>query len=244
MKMHTRTAIVGLALSSLFVLAWPRPSAAGAPTRVRAQILETGSFHGDEVRARSGQRWLGLFANARRSELRAVTVNVDRVHDSIVDENERVKTGKRVRVRGRERPKFLVRGSAKLGAGPVETVLSAETPLTNRADITLTLDGTAYRLWVSTEAPSPSEAIERNDAELCLSAGGRRQVLYSLRGRDVNEAYWNVLWAGDADGDGRLDLYVTVSHHYNVSEQRLYLSSDAGRGEIVGKTASFVTVGC
>jgi hypothetical protein len=39
-------------------------------------------------------------------------------------------------------------------------------------------------------------------------------------------------------------LYVDVSWHYNVSETRLFLSSQAKPGQFVKEVAKFVTTGC
>ena len=59
-----------------------------------------------------------------------------------------------------------------------------------------------------------------------------------------DEAQWVLLWAGDLDGDGRLDLYMNLSTHYNVSARRLFLSSAAASGALVREVAVFQTTGC
>jgi hypothetical protein len=46
------------------------------------------------------------------------------------------------------------------------------------------------------------------------------------------------------DGDNKLDLYVQVSYHYNVSQRKLFLSSQAKRGGLVREVAELMTVGC
>jgi len=51
-------------------------------------------------------------------------------------------------------------------------------------------------------------------------------------------------WAGDLDGDGKLDLILAADHHYNLSTTRLFLSSRAKKGELVQEVAKFSTSGC
>ena len=51
-------------------------------------------------------------------------------------------------------------------------------------------------------------------------------------------------FAGDLDGDGKLDLLIDTTHHYNLSEPTLFLSSQAKDGELVHNVASFRTTGC
>ena len=74
-------------------------------------------------------------------------------------------------------------------------------------------------------------------------SGESGQVLYSLQDCG-NDPSWRLLWAGDLDRDGKLDLYVSVTQHYNVSERKLFLSSQADEGQLVKEVADFVTSGC
>ena len=53
-----------------------------------------------------------------------------------------------------------------------------------------------------------------------------------------------ILWAGDIDRDGRLDLLIDMSNHYNVSAPTLFLSSHAGKGQLVARVASLGLSGC
>ncbi len=79
--------------------------------------------------------------------------------------------------------------------------------------------------------------------KLVLVNGESRQVLYSLQewGSDPT---WTLVWAGDLDRDGKLDLYVSVTQHYDVTERKLFLSSPAGEGQLVKEVAEFVTSDC
>lgn len=55
---------------------------------------------------------------------------------------------------------------------------------------------------------------------------------------------WGIYWAGDLDGDGKLDLYLDLANHYNVGQYRLFLSSPAEKGKLVKEVANFRFVGC
>jgi hypothetical protein len=80
-------------------------------------------------------------------------------------------------------------------------------------------------------------------AKLILSKGEQVQVLGDLE-TGGDDAVWKVLWVGDLDGDRKLDLYVDLSTHYNVSDRTLFLSSFAKADNLVAKAARFRTVGC
>jgi hypothetical protein len=206
-------------------------------------LLTPGDFHGDEVSARSGERWLGLFSSPGGWQLRPATLRVSRVHDPIVDDQPSIRTGKRVKVGGPEKPLFLVRG-AVLRPGPATTLLSQPTFLGAGTERKLRLRDTGYVLRVVSPGP-PSEHITRDNARLELGAGRASQVLYALGGTGrETEATWRLLWAGDLDRDGRLDLYVEVSDHYNVTDRRLFLSGGATKGRLLRQVARLTTTGC
>lgn len=60
-------------------------------------ILNLGKFHGDEVSAKNGEKWFGLFVNGSEAELKSGEVIVERVYDEIVDDGLNKKTGKQVK---------------------------------------------------------------------------------------------------------------------------------------------------
>jgi hypothetical protein len=209
------------------------------------QLIEAGAFHGDEIQARSGERWLGLYKTAKGFALIDSVVQIKRVHDPVVDEDENKETGKEVSVNHSSEPIFLVKGAMMLKTGSVTTVFVGRKALGSTSNVSLKLGSNEYRLKVTTKERNPEPGIGLDDAKLVLTATGITQVLYSIGGKgEPTEAYWSLLWAGDLDDDGKLDLFVSVGWHYNMSERRLFLSSQAGKGQIVKKVAQFTTLGC
>jgi hypothetical protein len=210
-------------------------------------VLEVGEYHGDEVTARSGELWLGLYITNKGASLSDSILTVETVKDDVVDDYKtQAKTGKRVSVNLRPAPVLLVSGARTLRPGPVSTVFAGRLALGNATGIDLTLEGASYGLYVKTADTSYSSSINRNDAKLVLSQDQKKeQVIYDLGGTGGSaEAYWELLWAGDLDGDGQLDLYVQVGYHYNGSQRKLFLSSQAKKGKLVREVAELETWGC
>lgn len=205
------------------------------------QLLETGAFHGDEVNARSGERWMGIAEESSGVVWRRYILTVRKVEDPIVD-GPGEKTGKAVSVRG-PKPVFLIKGLDHLRAAKVETTFS--TPLGQRlaehALPALVLGSRSYRLHVTNVKRDDAEPSK--PSELWLESEGLRQHLYTWPD-GLDDEYCELVWAGDLDGDGRLDLYMRLSDHYNVSERTLFLSSKAGPQRIVEKVAVWITTGC
>ncbi|MET0807665.1 MAG: hypothetical protein ABWX93_02785, partial [Pseudoxanthomonas sp.] len=59
-----------------------------------------------------------------------------------------------------------------------------------------------------------------------------------------DDASPTLLFAGDLDRDGKLDLIFDGTDHYNVSRPTLFLSSPAGQGELLHEVARYESVGC
>ena len=61
---------------------------------------------------------------------------------------------------------------------------------------------------------------------------------------DERDIVGSLLWAGDLDGDGKLDLYFDEFNEKGFTATELHLSSLAKSGELVKLAASFGMAGC
>jgi hypothetical protein len=73
-----------------------------------------------------------------------------------------------------------------------------------------------------------------------VTDGHQSQVLYSVDGF-ADEPHFEIVWAGDLDRDGKLDLIVNLERKYSWHPFRLLLSSKAVGAELVGQAAIFET---
>ena len=115
----------------------------------------------------------------------------------------------------------------------------------SEAPIDLRLGDAAYRLALRCALPGAPCRVE-------LETGTHRQALLELAatrnedgslmlGDDASPA---LLFAGDIDRDGRLDLILDATDHYNLRRPTLYLSTQAADGELVHRVAEHEAVGC
>jgi hypothetical protein len=198
-------------------------------------LMQTGTFHGDEITARTGEQWLGLVPRGDGFVWRQLGVTVRAVEDPLLD-TAGEKTGKEVAVAGGS-PVILVRGFKAPAGGRVVTAMARPEglPLAGGKALELTCRGCgpAYALRLESAAP----------ARLMLQSSGGAQILYEWPD-GFSDQHCELIWAGDLDGDGRLDLVMNLSGHYNVSETTLFLSSTRQQGKLVRKAAVFRVVGC
>ncbi|WP_412062814.1 hypothetical protein [Rubrivirga sp. IMCC45206] len=212
-------------------------------------------FHGGEVSAQSGERWQGLYPTADGVEVRSFILTVDTVQDPLLDDDEGPFTGVRVTTpfstfwMDEDFPAdsalaLVRRPGAPFPDGPVPTAFVGAWPIRS-GHLSLALGDHRVSLLI-VEGPEaiwmPQRQRARPDRVLLLDDGERRLPISAIVGGD--DGHPALLWAGDLDGDGRLDLLVDESNHYNLSAPALFLSSAAGPGQFVRRVARHETVGC
>lgn len=219
-------------------------------------LQQPGTFHGDETVARDGERWLGLRTVGADAALVETTVHVQAVEDEMVDEAPGELTGRQVSSVDGDTIVVFLRGSG-LRAGRVERAVvepwKDELPLSQ--PFVLTFRGDAFRIEIqcASEPHVRHSGQEQYACAVMLRGPNGSQRLaqwtgYYKSGSDVmtvgDAASQQLLFAGDLDGDGRLDLIYDTSDHYNVSRPTLFLSSHAIHGALLGEVAHQVATGC
>ncbi|EHW0642969.1 hypothetical protein HJ102_24040 [Vibrio parahaemolyticus] len=78
--------------------------------------------------------------------------------------------------------------------------------------------------------------VELQKFSILLTCNGTEQLLWheSLTDYEVDDPRFELLWAGDNDGDGKLDLELEVSPKYSCSQTAKFNSSLADVGKLVG----------
>jgi len=231
-------------LLALLVTALASAEIAGLQA-ARLRLLHPGTFFENQIEASVEGEWLALVRYGSRDELEPREVTARRVPDKddpFLNELE-------ILVRGLEQEPhavFMVRGVAALAPGVVPEAriecgrcALPEPDLAVERQVRLSLDGKTYELEV--DPIDVTRPLDRASI-VTLRSAGKQQVLYRLPD-EPDELSWPVLWAGDLDRDGRLDLYVDLSRKYSVSRRVLFLSSAASEDGLVGEAAVFETVG-
>lgn len=211
-----------------------------------------GQFHGDETVARDGERWLALVADDTGARLRSVRVRVKPVHDVVLDADDGPATGRIVEsVSGPAGAAIAYVRGPGLREGAVARAIVTELPPIDRLGRSrLRLGDREYTL--STRCTPVAAIADGYRCTIELAQGDRRQVLAEMAGTREqdgslligDEASPSLLFAGDLDGDGALDLLYDVTDHYNVTAPTLFLSGAAGAGELVHAVAEQRTTGC
>lgn len=208
----------------------------------KIEVLETGQFHGEEIMAETGEMWLGLYRKGDSFSLLPSVLTIQTVHDAIIDAEGEM-SGKDIKVAGQGEPEFLVKGGNFIQGMIVKTVTAENKQISKDYDETFDFNDQKYRLKVETSTESKDDnQLIGNNSKLVLSVGKIKQVLYSVE--ECSSCFWQINWIGDLDNDGKLDFYLYLTDHYNVANQKLFLSTRAESGKLVKEVAEFTTTGC
>lgn len=210
----------------------------------RRLLIPGGPYHGSEVFARGGERWLALLrtrAGAYRTAM--VTLRLVPAMDPVGGyDDENKLTARIVKTVEPGDVVFLLKGFAVLAGRPVPSALEGRFPLKD-LDVTVRFAGRETVLSIRPngkvdELPG-NEKVAIHQVNLKIS--DNHYVPLPLVVTDYNRVH--ILWAGDLDGDNRLDFLFEDSG-YNFSSQRLFLSSVAQPGEHLKEVAQFYSTGC
>jgi hypothetical protein len=125
----------------------------------------------------------------------------------------------------------LLRGSG-LSEREVPTAMWDETGLrrTRAAEVTFGSEHLSIRL------------IGKSTGPQFLEVNRRQRIKISEKDSDGQPEDWQLLWAGDLDGDGKIDFVTRVTGDGNSVD--LYLSGRARGNQLVGPAASTFFGGC
>jgi hypothetical protein len=224
----------------------------------RIEILHKGCFHGDEVPEESAGTWDALYRQGPGFVLVSRTVQVRPCRDAITDEPGQ-KTGREVVVDAEGVPILLVRGLQRVGAQPVpiRTAYPGREPselpsgggykyIAPGNSLQLLLGTTEYRLSARGRNDPTRPDYDRLvlDYRLTLTGPDGKSQDLPAPDRFAEDGVPTLLWAGDLDQDGKLDLYMDTTNHYNLGNHVLLVSSHATPGQLVRLVASRRYVGC
>ncbi len=212
------------------------------------------AYRKSEVIAKNGESWFGLFEEKGKFSLRQAKtkVKIDRSYTGYGDEDY-----VRLKTEHRKQPVFLIKDLKALKAGPVGSLyLRPHWNEISERNLPIKSMSVGYReeFWLGDKnyvlrvTLGMTRKNEKVNVLVLESQGVSEIVTYNRHFRDANSNYdiiGDLLWVGDLDGDGKLDLYFDdFGYEKGGFSSGLYLSSEAKKDELVRQVASFGTAGC
>ncbi|SEW51047.1 hypothetical protein [Chitinophaga arvensicola] len=209
-------------------------------------ILTTGEFHDDEVKESDAKKnWIGIFSNDTGYYLAPANVKLKRVNDAVVDEEGQM-TGWEVKTDHKDSVVLLIAGLDLLREGPLTRIALSKDQLQPGDSLPFRFSGVNYVLHASGNRVKRDGDYQVEDYKLFLSVekDGHRTTELLAAQPNFDDNMIRILFAGDIDGDGKPDLLLDGSWHYNVTAPTLYLSKPAEAGHLLKVTARHTAVGC
>lgn len=233
-------------------------------TQVLADPIEIhgfGDLFSSQVKAKSGEEWFGVIKAGDSSTLVKGELKIERIiEEGESDEESRVrmhfKTVEKTFTWSDEgAPRFLVRGKS-LKPGQLETRAASSSQEESRPLwLGLTHSFQPLKPWNAairepwlrlyatgsiSESGDPQDLITTYCLHLALAEKSQKLICNPALATQPP----TLVWAGDLDRDGKLDLVVDASGHEASTLLNLFISSSVKRDEIVKLVSSFQSSGC
>lgn len=203
-----------------------------------------------EIVARNGERWLVMFERVGKYAIEPSTARVRQLKTVSYpgDENDAQLS---FDIPGQ--PVFAFRGVSNIKPGPVETVYLRPTGMEiERKNLPIEAMKSGFKRelnlnenWYTLRVSQGLDTKGTKVGVLVLETGGVQQIVArNYFESDYGTIIGDLLWAGDIDNDGRLDLYLDEFNEKGYFAGGLYLSSHAGEGELVKLVGVFSFGGC
>lgn len=215
---------------------------------LKVEVLATGIYHGDEVNINADKKiWFGLFKTSKGFKFTKTELILNRIYDPIVDDDENEKTGWEVNTVINDTCLILIENQPYLIERDVKTINVPKVILPNEKFV-FSFSGINYILFATGEKEkedkkSDSFSISNYKLYLTANLNGKEQTEFIVTHSNFDDKMIHIIFAGDIDGDNKLDLIIDTSNHYNVSKPTIYLSKPAN-GKIIKPIGIFVSIGC
>lgn len=213
-------------------------------------LLRTGNFHQDEVwKTAASGNWFGLFKRSRNYYLAKTTISLKRIAD-FVDEDPYKKSGWEVTSSGKDSCIFLITQYNNLFKNWNVVKVSLSKDVIEPGDsIQLFFNGAKCTLkatggWARLNANARESYKWNYKLYLCAEKHGRYIEELLVSKPRFDGLMGSILFAGDIDGDGRLDLLIDTAFQENAEQPALYLSQPAGTEQLLILAGQHLRVGC
>lgn len=221
-----------------------------------ALILNTGSYHGDEVPAGAAQRqWFGLFLGADGYYIDTTRITTTTEYDPVLDDEQGKHTGIALKARHSDSTILLITGVNYLRMGKVQEVSRLSlvpypyVQVQPGDSIRFDYAGNTYTLFAKGKKWQDDQDPDNfyiEDYRLYFSGTKNGKPLQQLIAAQklFDDAMIGIIFCGDLDGDQVPDFIIDTTNHYNVFQPTLYLSSQAAPHQLLLTIAKHTSMGC
>lgn len=214
------------ALCALFLLA---TSLNALAQEENWQVSTPGEFHDGEAPIKPGSGWFALVPASGQWRLETSIVRAKRVVDEIAGDNSGIK------ITSSQPNTLVLLKFPGLKAGRVAT------PNMKFIDNPRLLE--LQNPAIEIEFAGEKHFVGIQKSGVYLKKGKQKQILHDAKEVKDPDFTASILWAGDVDGDGKLDFFFETTT-LNSNSKCMYLSSVADTGTLVKQIGCQTSSGC
>lgn len=219
-------------------------------TLLTTKILLESTFHEDEIdESYLNQKWFALVKNKKEYQLTKTKLIAKRIHDAILDESENDKTGWEITTASKDTTLLLIEEQSYLSERKIQNYNLPEY-IYPQDTISFSYQNRNYKLFATGGKRKETESSDwyivwNYKLYLTTTVNGIEVTELLVASPRFDDAMIRILFAGDIDGDEKLDLILDNSNHYNTSSPTLYLSKPAStENKIIKPVGIHTSVGC
>jgi hypothetical protein len=190
---------------------------------------------------------MGLFMGKSGYYLAQTGLTIRKQRDFGSDEVGEEKTGRLVEARNPDSCLLLIEPQSFLNNHPIPGISFKTKQLEPGVSLDFDYLGHQYNLMASGIHVPQKEGNELHISSyklfLTSEINGKQVTELLVSESLLEEITTELIFAGDIDGDGLLDLVIDISNHSNKSIPTLYLSKPAEKGHLVKPVGAFVKGG-
>lgn len=212
------------------------------------RLLTEGVFHNDEVWPKAAnEEWFGLFQNQQGYYLAKTKLELTQVNDPISEEDNL--SGWQVKTASKDTSLVLIKTMNYLTPRKIQKIEVPKSNVYPQDTLKLNYMGNNYQIYATGEKIKLSDQpdiYEVKNYKLFITTRIhgkiRKTLLVSVE--EFDDTMVSILFVGDMDGDGILDLLLDTSNHYNSERTTLYLSKPATNNELLMLVGKHTIIGC
>lgn len=216
-----------------------------------SEILISGLLHGNEVpKNAKSQIWYGLFESKEgKCKIQKTELTLEKTLDPIVDDEGDKPTGVFVDVRNADDLVILLCKIELQENQEIHSINNHPTEILPDEDFKFTFEGIEYKLvakGIKKRYKNSEKWYAQRNYQLYLEAeikGKKMETLISSYPY-LDDSMIEILFIGDIDSDGKIDLIIDNSYKYNSFTPTVYLSSMAENEQLLKVIAMKKFLGC
>jgi hypothetical protein len=220
-----------------------------ADSLLQLRVFKTGSYPFEEVPSEINQSWMGLFKGPAGYYTALTGLYASQTISQDTNSNSGEPSVFNIYTEISDSSLLLWEPQHYMKAQAVHAIRLGKSQIYPGDTLKFVFENLQYQLFATGMRQGSSDGSNTTQVvhyKLYLKAvlNGRSCISLLVAHTDFDDCMTEILFAGDIDGDRRLDIILNSSRHYNMERPTLYLSKPAANDQVLKPMGCFTSLGC